>query len=117
MRSGRIESLRGGDWSKPPDATLAVGHIFGWSVSALPRFPGFLDFLLFLSVRFTDCGLQATVYANFAPCIGCLPWYRLVFGFCSNSLEEQPPLCFNLLILFSFYFTVFCLSFCVTLFH
>ena len=64
LRSGRIEFLRWGDGSKTRERTLALWKIFGWSVSALPDFSGFMDFWGFPWLRFTDCGLQATVYVN-----------------------------------------------------
>ena len=74
LRCGRIKFLRWGDGSKTHEGTLAAWTILGWSVSALLGFWGFLDFLVFFSWwRYTDCGLQATVYANFAPWTGYLP--------------------------------------------
>ena len=105
LRFGRFEFVSWGARSKTHEGTLAVWTIFGWSVSALPRFSGFLEFL-FSSVRFTDRGLQATDYVNLVLGLATSPWFRLVSGFDSKFLGEQPPLFFCVSV-YSFHFISF----------
>jgi hypothetical protein len=48
--------------------------------------------VFFSSVRFTDRGLQATVFVNMAPRLATSPCFRLVSGCGSKFLGGQPPL-------------------------
>ena len=81
-------------------------------------FGSYLQFLGFLSsVRCTDRGLQATLFFlcyELTPELATSPWFRLVSGVVGSSFV---PLCFNSLILFSFYFTLFCLTFYIILLY
>ena len=70
----------------------------------MPSFSGFFGIFVFFfsSVRFTDGGLQATVFVNMAPRLATSPCFRLVSGCGSKFLGGQPPLflcvsvyCFN----------------------
>ena len=66
--------------------------------------PGFLDFL----GVFPDEDVLIAVYRLpfmliSHPGLAISPWYRLVFGFCSKFLEEQPPL-FLCVSIYALYF-------------
>ena len=87
LLSGRVEFLRCGDGNRTHVGSARCLDNIRLERKCIAGLFG---------VFFPDRGLLITVYSLlfiliYHPGLAISPWYRLVFGICSNFLGKQPP--------------------------